>query len=194
MATQRQTKKAGGRRKKAARTARRSTGARQRRPAGHGARAGARQARREEAALEVQRSGPRLVAAEQDQDTTPPEQGNVERWREGSPGIPSFAQAASSEGGGPDGGPAVPTGREESTWSGDGAAAADSARREAGEELARWREQAEAARRRAGERELPGFTEIGMEIALGALRLARTILTAPLRIGLAFLRPRDVAT
>jgi hypothetical protein len=190
MATQRQTKKAGGRRKKAARTARRSTGARQRRPARRGARAGARQARREEASLEVQRSGPRLVGADQDQDTTPPEQGSVERWREGSPGIPSFAQAASSEG---DGGPAVPTGREESTWGGDGAAAPDRARREAGEELARWREQAEAARRRAGERELPGFTEIGMEIALGALRLARTVLTAPLRIGLAFLRPRDVA-
>jgi hypothetical protein len=192
MATQRQTKKTGGRRKKAAR---RSTGARQRRPARRGARAGARQARREEAALEVQRSGPRLVAADQDQRTASPEQANAERWREGSSGVPTFAQAASSEGeGGPDGGPPVPAGRRESTWGGDGAAAPDRARREAGEELARWREQAEAARRRAGERELPGFTEIGMEIALGALRLARTVLTAPLRIGLAFLRPRDVAT
>jgi hypothetical protein len=47
----------------------------------------------------------------------------------------------------------------------------------------------DAARRAEAQRDLPGVGAIALEIALGALRLARTLLTAPLRIGLAFLRP-----
>jgi hypothetical protein len=42
-----------------------------------------------------------------------------------------------------------------------------------------------------GAEQLPGLSAIGVELALGALRLARTIATAPLRIGLAFLRSRE---
>jgi len=38
---------------------------------------------------------------------------------------------------------------------------------------------------------LPGLSAIGVELALGALRLARTVATAPLRVGLALLRSRD---
>lgn len=56
----------------------------------------------------------------------------------------------------------------------------DEARRR--DEAARWHEE---------ERELPGAATIGFELALGALRLVRSMATAPLRIGLAFLRRGD---
>lgn len=45
-----------------------------------------------------------------------------------------------------------------------------------------------AARRREPERELPGAASIGLELAVGALRLVGSMAAAPLRIGLAFLR------
>jgi hypothetical protein len=185
MATKRQTKKASGRKRK---EARRSTGARQRRPARRRARAGARQARREEAARAIHSAGPRLVPAHPAGTSSAPERD--ERWSEGPSGVPSFARAAAGDEGGPDGGATAATGREPiGRETGDGATAGGAARA-AGDELARWREEAEAARRRA-DQDLPGFGAIGMEIAVGALRLARTLLTAPLRIGLAFLSPRD---
>jgi hypothetical protein len=56
------------------------------------------------------------------------------------------------------------------------------------------RRQPQAASRREAEAragEYPGFSEIALEIALGALRLTRTLLTAPLRLALALLRPRE---
>ena len=60
--------------------------------------------------------------------------------------------------------------------------------------LGRRREHAEAEGRRVeaeAESELGGASAIAVELAIGALRLVRTIATAPLRIGLAFLRARD---
>jgi hypothetical protein len=66
---------------------------------------------------------------------------------------------------------------------------------EAASELSRHREEREAAfRTRAREgttSEFPTLADIAIELALGALRLARTIATAPLRLALAFLRPRE---
>jgi hypothetical protein len=207
MATKRQTKKTGGRKRKAARS---STGARQRRPAGQGARtatrqrrpaqpgarSGARQARRDEAALELERRetarGPRLVTGDPDEMSAAAEREAA--WTRDAEGVPTFARKGNGQAmeGGPDGGPAVPTGREEAGWdAGEGATFRARAAREAdaGAELARWRAEVEAARRAEAGRDLPGFGEIAVEIAIGALRLARTLLTAPLRIGLAFLRP-----
>jgi hypothetical protein len=60
---------------------------------------------------------------------------------------------------------------------------------EAAAQLRKHREEMEeAARDREASRELPGAASIGLELAIGALRLVRTMATAPLRIGLAFLR------
>ncbi len=62
----------------------------------------------------------------------------------------------------------------------------------ASEELGRRREAMEAeAGRREDERDVPGMATIGLELAVGALRLARAVATAPIRIGLAFLWPRE---
>jgi hypothetical protein len=59
----------------------------------------------------------------------------------------------------------------------------------AAEQLRAHREQMEeAARRREAARELPGVARLGLELAVGTLRLARAVATAPFRIGLAFLR------
>jgi hypothetical protein len=61
-------------------------------------------------------------------------------------------------------------------------------------ELGRRREDAQAEGRRVereAESELGGASAIAVELAIGALRLVRTIATAPLRIALAFLRARD---
>jgi hypothetical protein len=44
----------------------------------------------------------------------------------------------------------------------------------------------------SGGRDELRFSAIAIEIALAGLRLARTLVTAPLRIGLAFLRPREI--
>jgi hypothetical protein len=74
-------------------------------------------------------------------------------------------------------------------------AGADEARATRGEaqaELSRRREEAEREAARAERpEEIPGLGGIVVELAIGALRLARTILTAPLRLVLAFLRPRE---
>lgn len=64
-------------------------------------------------------------------------------------------------------------------------------RAEAEAELGRRREAADAASRWNGEGDLPGLSAIGVELALGAMRLARTVATAPLRMVLALLRSRD---
>jgi hypothetical protein len=66
-------------------------------------------------------------------------------------------------------------------------------RDEARSELARRREDAEreAAAHADRPEEIPGLGGIGLELTIAALRLARTLVTAPLRIGLAFLRPRE---
>jgi len=69
---------------------------------------------------------------------------------------------------------------------------ADARRRaEAQAELSRRREATVEARPADGAGEFPGLKEIGIELAIGALRLARTIATAPLRLGLALLRSRE---
>jgi hypothetical protein len=49
-------------------------------------------------------------------------------------------------------------------------------------------EMEEASRRREEERDLPGAATLGLELAVGALRLVRAVATAPVRLGLAFLR------
>lgn len=46
----------------------------------------------------------------------------------------------------------------------------------------------EAARRHEEARDLPGAASLGLELAVGALRLVGSMATAPLRLGLAFLR------
>jgi hypothetical protein len=59
----------------------------------------------------------------------------------------------------------------------------------AAEQLREHREQMEdAARRHEQARQLPGPAALGLELAVGALRLVRSMATAPLRIGLALLR------
>ncbi len=63
------------------------------------------------------------------------------------------------------------------------------AHREQMEEAARRGE--EAARREEEARELPGAAALGLELAIGALRLVRSLAFAPLRLGLAFLRRGD---
>lgn len=45
--------------------------------------------------------------------------------------------------------------------------------------------------RPAGERNVPGLPALAIELAIGAMRLTRRIATAPLRLGLALLRPRE---
>jgi hypothetical protein len=69
---------------------------------------------------------------------------------------------------------------------------AEARRAEAQGELSRRREEAErdAARAQRPE-EIPGLGGIGVALAIAAVRLARTLVTAPLRIALAFLRPRE---
>ena len=61
-------------------------------------------------------------------------------------------------------------------------------------ELARRREDAEADARRleGGASELGDVSSVAVELAIGAMRLVRTIATAPLRIALAFLRSREM--
>jgi hypothetical protein len=62
------------------------------------------------------------------------------------------------------------------------------------EAQAPWRrrnERAAATSREHEAGEVPRLSEIALEIALGALRLARTLLTAPLRLAIALLRPRE---
>jgi hypothetical protein len=49
-------------------------------------------------------------------------------------------------------------------------------------------EMEEAARRQEGARDLPGVWTLGLELAAGALRLVGAMATAPIRLGLAFLR------
>jgi len=69
---------------------------------------------------------------------------------------------------------------------------ADARRRtEAQADLSRRREATVEERPADGAGEFPGLKEIGIELAIGALRLARTIATAPLRLGLALLRSRE---
>jgi hypothetical protein len=46
----------------------------------------------------------------------------------------------------------------------------------------------EAARRRQKARHLPGVAELGLELAIGALRLLTSMAIAPLRLGLVLLR------
>jgi hypothetical protein len=75
--------------------------------------------------------------------------------------------------------------------------AADEARatrEEAQAELSRRREDAERAAAAYADRpeEIPTLGGVGLELTIAALRLARTLVTAPVRIGLAFLRPREV--
>jgi hypothetical protein len=66
---------------------------------------------------------------------------------------------------------------------------ADARRREQAEaELARRREAAERDAVTEPGVDVPDLRQIGIELAIGAMRLARTVATAPLRIGLAFLR------
>jgi hypothetical protein len=74
-----------------------------------------------------------------------------------------------------------------------GADEARATRDEAQAELARRREDAEREAAAYADRpeEIPGLGGIGLELTIAALRLARTLVTAPLRIALAFLRPRE---
>ena len=60
----------------------------------------------------------------------------------------------------------------------------------ASRELGMRRQQMEAEGREE-ERNLPGAASMGLELAVGALRLVGAMVTAPVRIGLAFLRPRE---
>jgi hypothetical protein len=178
MATKRQGsgKRATGRKAMASRR----RGATKQRPSqrgsrsGRGARSGARAAKRQEAALEIELVGPRLVPADPDESST--SERAAERQWSGGEGVPSFARPAEEQDAGQDGGWAdEPDSR---LWT------------EAQAELTRRRE--EEAESRAAGGEFPSMSAIGIELALGALRLIRTIATAPLRLGLAFLRPRDV--
>lgn len=76
-------------------------------------------------------------------------------------------------------------------------AAADTLRtgpESAAEQLGAHRDQVEeAAREREAARDLPGVAQLGLELAVGALRLTRALATAPFRIGLAFLRRGDAS-
>jgi len=56
----------------------------------------------------------------------------------------------------------------------------------ASEELGRRRREREQE-----ERAVPGYGAIALELLRGALRLLRAMVIAPLRIGLAFLRPKE---
>ena len=60
----------------------------------------------------------------------------------------------------------------------------------ASEELGRRRKEREAQRAQE-ERALPGYGAIVLELLRGALRLLRAMAIAPLRIGLALLRPKE---
>ena len=74
--------------------------------------------------------------------------------------------------------------------SGRGDVAAQDVRRRLEEENGRAARE-DGASGANGAEQLPGLSAIGIELALGALRLARTIATAPLRLGIAFLRSRE---
>jgi hypothetical protein len=119
----------------------------------------------------VAQAGPRLVPpsslADRDEARPPAERTGEEPWA---------ARASES---------ADREAREHAGKAGDAVVARAE---EAQAELSRRREEHE--RREAGG-EVPGLSEVGIEIAIGALRLARTILTAPLRLVLAFLRARE---
>jgi hypothetical protein len=165
MATRRKgsRKRATGRRRAAPRRGRTT---RTRRAAAHGTRVGAREARREEVARAIETPGaPDLhVAAPVLEPLRVAEPAPA-----GGEGVPGYARLIAGEG--------------------DGATA-----REAQAELSRRRRAAEreAAAHADRPEDIPGFRDIGVELALGALRLARTLVTAPLRIGLAFLRAREL--
>jgi hypothetical protein len=143
---------------------RRRQGAR-RAPSRRGARSGARQAQRGEVARLVQ------VAPEPRRDDNDTGEQAAEPTPMWGTGVPGFARQVAD---------AAESGAVEAVRRTEAAEA----------ELARRREEAEAYRAN-GEEGFPGLSAIGIELALGAMRLARTIATAPLRIGLAFLRPRE---
>jgi hypothetical protein len=167
MATKRKgpAKRAAGRKQATAR--RQGT---RRRATRHGARTGSREARREEVARAVEppHGVPDLhVAAPVDVPMRAPEP--AEPAFAGGDGVPGYARLIARSD------------------------AARAARADAQAELSRRREEAEreAAAGAARPEDVPGFRDVGVELALAALRLFRTIFTAPLRIGLAFLRPRE---
>jgi hypothetical protein len=145
-------------------------------PAAPGPRAGTREARREEAALVVSEAGPRLVppvATDLDEPAPEPERTGEEQGSAGSDETSSLrSEAESAE---PERRPEGRAGREAR------AAAAQS-------ELRRRREAREAVEPRS----VPGVSDMAVEIGIGALRLARTVVTAPFRLALALLRAREV--
>lgn len=54
-------------------------------------------------------------------------------------------------------------------------------------ELERRREESEASRSEEGRSALPGMAGMALELLVGSMRLARAVVMAPLRLGLAFL-------
>jgi hypothetical protein len=173
MATKRQgAGKGTGRRKATGARRRRAATRRQRRPDQRTS--GAREARAPQAALELERSGPRLVPPP---GVVPDEPApSAERAGDGQWG------AAASEAA--EGSLAEPGRVGRGRFPLDRAAEAQS-------ELSRRREEQETAYRQEQPSEFPGLSAIAIEIAIGALRLARTIVTAPFRLTLAFLRGRE---
>ena len=182
MATRRRRAKraAGGKRAAAQRTASRSAGTKQ--PASRGGRkasgaprAGTREARAAQAARNVEsttRESPVLRVAEPAREDQQEARRADERTEEraGAAGLARAAEHAAEK-------------AEEELRSRVAAAS---------EELGRRREEAESDARRLGDGgEWPGLSAFIVELAIGALRLVRTVATAPLRIGLAFLRTRE---
>src|SRR6266542_2760350 len=182
MATRRRRAKraAGGKRAAAQRTASRSAGTKQ--PASRGGRkasgaprAGTREARAAQAARNVEsttRESPVLRVAEPAREDQQEARRADERTEEraGAAGLARAAEHAAEK-------------AEEELRSRVAAAS---------EELGRRREEAESDARRLGDGgEWPGLSAFIVELAIGALRLVRTVTTAPLRIGLAFLRTRE---
>ncbi|HEX9400498.1 MAG TPA: hypothetical protein VF912_10340 [Anaeromyxobacter sp.] len=182
MATRRQRAKgaAGGKRTASRRTANRTAGTKRRPAARRGRKAssgaGTREARAAEAARNIEsaaREPPVFLVAEPAREEA--------REAEQASGVESADRA------------------EAAALARAAAVAAEAAEEQlrsrvaaASRELGRRREDAQAEGRRMEDaRELPGMSAFAMELAIGALRLVRTILTAPLRIGLAFLRPRE---
>lgn len=158
---------------------------------GRGGRAGARQARSTAAAREVRA---REAAARDEQAGSrpalrlahPPEFPEAEEaaWR--TPGERPADEAARAEDA--DRAAAELARRIEAAAAGAGEALRGGPA-SAADQLSRHREQMEeAARQREDSRELPGPVSIGLELAVGALRLARAVVSAPFRIGLALLR------
>jgi hypothetical protein len=146
---------------------RRAQCARKRRPARRRARAGARESRRAQAARQVERDA--AAAAAQARGRVPeiePHAANDPAWAGEAEGIPGYARL-------------VATPQPE----------ADAERREEAEaELSRRREEAERAAAGEPGSDVPTMRDIAVELAIGSMRLVRTLATAPLRIGLAFLR------